>query len=850
MLMSAIGDQTGSENNRYIHEGNRETTMRKLLSVLVAAAMLSASQVNADGLGPGPQIIAEYSRSFIERSGAQTFEELLDTGIIRYFFTGGRNLLILVNGRPYATSASNLDTIPLSAVERIEVIRAESLGTVGGHAAVRGAFNLVLRNDLDGFDVRTVTRLPTRDGGDALQGGAVWGNSFETGGHVTVGVDILKREEIVGSTREHSRSEWTEGGSFAETKNVSIGGNTVYVFDRETSKLRAVPLGDCDPDLGYTGPLSNPSGITSGDKGCGYAYGNVWWDTGSHEQENAILNLSHPLAEDTELHVDANVTHGRTAFRYAPSVGVFSIRPGTDLLSAIHNSAQNANPGFTADGNDIYAVGHRFIGHGNRDWKTTTKEYDFSASVKGRFTESLGYDARISAFRYDGTLRGDTFVDAAIIRQEITDGNYDLADPLSKDPDHLRAIERSSLREEQELGSRYDTLRFALEGTGMGVGGRNSAWTAGVDFSKVAAHRLQVFRANNGDTRNVEGVLGSGGTSYSGKRKTAGAFAELSLPLADSLDVRAAARADDYNDIGELRAWRLGAEYHHSDAVKLRASLSKGDGAPSMHHLHSTESQTHPYVLCIPASGPPPRTCNRINFRQVERRTSGNPALNPSDSKRHSIGFENRKGPFYFVVDWYRLTTSDLPGQHNATWAILNYPECPPGVDTDCIERTAGQVTIHDSFANIVETKVSGVNARFGNRFDTDWGFFAFRGFWRYVAKSELEIASAKQAYPLPRNAVRIVNSVGRGNLTAFWAFNYRDSFENLNGGQFGAWTGHDLTVDWKQPFGQENMRLTAGIYNITDAQLSTNTANPSLSDGPRAAGWGRTFFVTFNMRF
>ena len=132
MLTSAIGDQTGSENNRYIHERNREITMRKLLSVLVAAAMLSASQVNADALGPAPQIIAEYSRSFIERSGAQTFEELLDTGIIRYFFTGGRNLLILVNGRPYATSASDLDTIPLSAVERIEVLRAEGLGTIGG----------------------------------------------------------------------------------------------------------------------------------------------------------------------------------------------------------------------------------------------------------------------------------------------------------------------------------------------------------------------------------------------------------------------------------------------------------------------------------------------------------------------------------------------------------------------------------------------------------------------------------------------------------------------------------------------------------------------------------------------
>ena len=113
-------------------------TLLASLASLAVAAMLAAGQVHAGALAPAPQIIAEYDRSFIERSGAQTFGEMLDTGIIRYFFTGGRDRLILVNGRPYATTAHNLDSLPLSAVERIEVLRAESLGTLGGHAAVRG----------------------------------------------------------------------------------------------------------------------------------------------------------------------------------------------------------------------------------------------------------------------------------------------------------------------------------------------------------------------------------------------------------------------------------------------------------------------------------------------------------------------------------------------------------------------------------------------------------------------------------------------------------------------------------------------------------------------------------------
>ena len=825
--------------------------MKLARAALIATAILATAQVHAGSLAPAPQIIADYDRSFIERSGAQTFGEMLDTGIIRYFFTGGRDLLILVNGRPYATTAHNLDTLPLSAVERIEVLRAESLGTLGGHAAVRGAFNLVLRRDLNGFDVRTVARMPSRDGGEARQGSVVWGGAVGAGGHMTVGVDILARNEIVGSTREHSRSEWSEGGSFAEAKNVSVGGNTVYVFDRSERELRSVALGECDPALGYTGPLSDPPGIDSGDKGCGFAYGDFWWDSASYDQKNAILSLDHPLGERARFHMDANVTQGRSAFRYAPSVDVFSVTPSESLLEAINASAREAGPAFAATDEDILAVGHRFIGHGNRDWRTSTEEYDFSAGVEGRLAEGLGYDARIDTWRLDGSVSGDTFVDAETIRHEIEAGRYDLANPLSVEPEHLEAIERSSLREEEDIGARYLGARLALEGAGPGIGGRDSAWTAGIELAEAKAHSLLAFRAKDGRTRDVDGVLGSGGTSYAGERGAAGAFAEVSVPLADAVEVRAAARADEYDDVGGLHAWRLGAEYRPSDIVTLRGSWSTGDRAPSMRHLHSTAAQDHPYVRCVPESGPPPRTCDTANNRQVTRRTTGNTELEPSGSERLSVGAEARRGPFYLVADWYRLTTRDLPGRRNATWAMLNHPECPPDGGGNCIERAAGDITIHDSFANIVETGISGVNTRFGARMDTGWGFVATRGFWRYVNSSKEYIAGEKRPYPLPRHAVRIVTSAGRGGVTAFWAVNYRDEIESRWGdGRFKSWTGHDVTLDWRVPLGLEDTRVTAGVYNVTDAKLSTNTAIPSATDGPRAAGWGRTFFVTLNMRF
>ena len=280
---------------------------------------------------------------------------------------------MLVNGRPYSSTGGNLESVPLSAVERIEVVGGDSLGSIGG--TVRGALNIVLRKSLDGFEARTVTRAPGRDGGDAWQGSTFWGGSFGKG-RMTLGVDVVDRQEIPGSEREHSRSEWVEGGEFSQAKNVSISGNTVFVVKLDTDgnrelgtddkplPKRSAALGDCDPAHGYVRGLSNPAGITSGDKGCGFAYGNIWWDTRSREQQTAVLNLDHPLGDDAELHLDANISQYETAFRYAPSVDVFSITPNQNLIDAINDAAD----GTIADGDDGFSIGHRFVAHGNREW--------------------------------------------------------------------------------------------------------------------------------------------------------------------------------------------------------------------------------------------------------------------------------------------------------------------------------------------------------------------------------------------------------------------------------------------------------------------------------------------------
>ena len=375
---------------------------------------------------------------------------------------------------------------------------------------------------------------------------------------------------------------------------------------------------------------------------------------------------------------------------------------------------------------------------------------------------------------------------AGRIREEIEAGNYDLANPFSDAPEHLRAMENASLREEIDAKSESLGARLALEGSGFAIGGRDAAWTAGVEAGTLDVHHLMVFRANDGTAHRVSDVLGSGGVSYAGDREAVGAFAEISVPLLDELELRAGGRTDEYDDIGRLTSWRLAAEYRPVDPIVLRTSWGEGDRSPSMSSLYSSEVQGHPYIDCDPGSGPPPRTCPDSNPRQVTRTTAGNPNLDPSTSRRIAIGAEARRGPFFLGVEWYRLSSSGGAGQNSADWAMQNLPECAGGDKTNCIERIGGDITIRDSYANVVDSELSGVTARFGGGFRTGWGVVGMRGAWRRVTDAELSIAGEEDRLAIAKNMVRVGFLARRGGLSAIWTANYRSGYENRAGtGEF-----------------------------------------------------------------
>ena len=83
---------------------------------------------------------------------------------------------------------------------------------------------------------------------------------------------------------------------------------------------------------------------------------------------------------------------------------------------------------------------HRFVGHGNRDWRSDFEEYDLTLGIRGELAENLGYDIHVQYYRHDEVETGDTFVSESLVTAAIESGRYDIVDPLSTAPGQLARL--------------------------------------------------------------------------------------------------------------------------------------------------------------------------------------------------------------------------------------------------------------------------------------------------------------------------------------------------------------------------------------------------------------------------
>ncbi len=833
---------------------------RGLLAVSVALCVSVSPEVLSDDRTPSvasgiPSTAAAevrpvrvISREQIELSGASDLNDFLTRGFAYNDFglrgphvLGSSRMLVLLDGhRLYDQSlAYAFEALPLSAVERIEVLGASAAAVRDG-GAVPGAINIVLRDDFEGAEFRTGAALPEASGGDEIQGSAVWGGPVGRG-HMVVGLEATSRDEFPTASRENGAPSWTPGGSFRDTIGVSEFGNTV-VYDGE-----GIPIGDCDEDDGYVGPLSGMNIAASG-TACGYAARNYTFDLSPKDRQVAFVNVEHPAGDGAAVYLSARFAQVDDSILGPASAASFSFDPHSSLLDEI-NAERDADEQIPADASLV--AYHYFLGHGGFEIENRVKAHDLALGMRVPPRGGVGWSGHIRSYRHTLLQDGGNIPNRTLLLGDdglLATGQYDLADPLSTDETHLKAVRDSNLIADVDAIDERITAGLTLDGAATSLAGGPTLWAAGLEFDDWRHSDQVVFRnpEDPATTYTFLDIFGGQGFTYQGERRRVAASGELYLSPLDSVRLSLATRYDDHDDVGGALSNQIAGTYAAHPRLTLRGSWSRGARPPSMQDLYSPVTKSSVRICDTRFHTGALSDCDTVF---VDAYSGGNPDLPLDEARSVRAGFRATLGPATLDADWFRIGLEDLAANTSAQQLVNLDAEggsLPAGARVTRSPDDPTQITRIDfPIVATGEEDISGLDIRIGSEFEAGPTTVSGTLSWLHVLDSESRVAGFEPPGDYVKNRAHAAMRLGRENVTVGWDVHAFSGYDRVQGGgRFGGWVGHDVSMQLRDAFGVEGLSFTGGVLNLADR------GPPLASTYPRSALTtldsirGRTFFL------
>ena len=159
---------------------------------------------------------------------------------------GSGDTLVLLNGRRVANyafdgSAVDVNSIPLAAVERVEILK-DGASAIYGTDAVAGVVNFILRKDYKGFEITGFGSWPQQGGGEQYQAfaSAGFGDLAKDKYNVFVTAAYQKDEPLMATERAFSRTAYRPEEGLFQLPPLPFPANIYYPpTDRLTTGLRS-----------------------------------------------------------------------------------------------------------------------------------------------------------------------------------------------------------------------------------------------------------------------------------------------------------------------------------------------------------------------------------------------------------------------------------------------------------------------------------------------------------------------------------------------------------------------------------------------------------------------------------
>ncbi len=861
-------------------------------------SVITAEQISASGFTNMPEVM----RSMTQNNGAtQSPQSISNSDFtpgaqqVDLRGLGPNHTLVLVNGRRLAdfplpmdggVSATDISSIPLGMVERIEVLTG-SASAIYGSDAVSGVVNIILKKQADGLTMNF------RYGDTELGGGESYNltlaGGFSRGSfNAVMGVELNEQKPLWGYQRDRqdssrdvadfdnyyrpvdyfARSDWYDSWLDPGEAACNDAGNrdSYYVTDNRYGESYC----GSDTAAALQTIVHQRRGIT--------AYGSFGYDFGGGNQWFADVQLGYQKMKQLgRLPTwETAQTDAITDYFFNQSTGQLEWwrrRFTPQELGGVENS-------FTETTGKTVALSTGFRGGLGGDW-----DYEAALSYSR-------YKAEVSWPRILSSVANDYFMGPQLGTDD--DGYPIYAGDLDRFYTPLTTEQMDSMLSHIVYNpeSHNETLSFTVTNASLfDLPGGAAGIAATAEFGNQG-YDLNTDARATGDSFYYWGWKDQDGH---GSRNRWAVASELRMPVLDRLNLSVAGRYDQYRFSGRSQGkftYSGGLEWRPIDTLLVRGSYGTAFRAPELHHLYagkgSVDSGGIDYYRC--ATEQPDVPFNDCDFSdegfQLDR--SGDLTLKPETSTSWTAGVVWSPMPeLDFTLDWYNIEMRNQTQSLSVNKILQDEYDCRLGISEDpgsqfCADTIARVVrsgadnhiaSVHGGYVNIGMERTSGLDFSANYRLETGLGMFRFAANYTRVSSHErkdapdaalVDMLAINSGYDIPRDKFNASVSWERNGWDAtvyasrlgkiptdenFWYQDWDETYLPEVKAYMPATWRYNASLGYKI---NDHARVSLAVNNLTNAMPPRDFSN---IDYPfYNFNWydtiGRAYYLNFTWKF
>ena len=574
---------------------------------------------------------------------------------------GATSTLVLLNGRrmaPFARaddgqkSFTDLSTIPMQLVERIEILKDGASSTYGADA-IAGVVNIILRKDFEGTLLKGDTGSSSE--GDARQHKAsiTWGKgNLDTDKYnIELNAEFMKSDMLMNSDR--AGRDWIGKGDL-RAYGYPINTQFASGYISGVNNAAASPAGSIRNPVtnAYTSlpdcatlSVSTPQDPNGG---C------VWHQDQFRSMQPKIKSVNLytrgtlQIDADTQVYTELGYSKRDTAFTLTPA----SITPTVAFPATAANPSGVINYGSGAGTAIVLAGSHpqnpygvpvrvRYaafdVGPSTR--QANNEFYRFVVGLKG---SKLGWDYDTGFTHSESKLHLDysNMLNMKVLAAALGDPTsqffpYYIGSQAYKNPAALYAAMVTNATSDST--TKLDVIDFRAS--------RNDLWAlpgGNMGLAIGAEHRRNTLD-NPSLSGTADGSINASYVAAAGDSNVSAVFLELLAPIVKTVELSAAVRYDKYDNFNSTTP-KVGAKWTPVKSFALRGTFSEGFRAPGPAEANTSSQSTGTSTVIDPIRCPGGKPLTAAGATAADCAASvaavkiGNPDLQPEKSKGYTLG--------------------------------------------------------------------------------------------------------------------------------------------------------------------------------------------------------------------